>query len=288
MSFFRYPGGKSKLRDDISECLSKQAIYDGLHYREPFFGGGSVGLKFFNDNPTIKNIWINDKDIGIACLWTSVIRYIGEFKKLIYDFKPSVKAFYEIKKELSSLAIMPKQKNKIIEIGFKKLVIHQISYSGLGTKSGGPLGGEKQESNYKIDCRWSPEHICKKATNLNIKFSEMSIKDDGCTNLDFSDLITQKSSNCLIYLDPPYFVKGNNLYQHGFNMEDHKRLADLLKKTKHMWVLSYDDCPEIRKLYGDWSYLQSLNVKYSITAKTDETGKKLLRTKPELLIYPRE
>lgn len=25
---------------------------------------------------------------------------------------------------------------------FKKLAIHQISYSGFGTKSGGPLGGE--------------------------------------------------------------------------------------------------------------------------------------------------
>jgi len=46
-----------------------------------------------------------------------------------------------------------------LDVGFKKLAIHQISYSGLGTKSGGPLGGKSQESIYKIDCRWSPKHI---------------------------------------------------------------------------------------------------------------------------------
>lgn len=284
MSFFRYPGGKSKLRDEITECLSKQAVYDGLQYREPFFGGGSVGLKLLNDNSNIKNIWINDKDIGIACLWTSVIRYINEFKEMVYNFKPSVRAFHEIKKELPSITTIPTHKNKIIEIGFKKLAIHQISYSGLGTKSGGPLGGETQNSKYKIDCRWSPEYICKKADKLNSMLNNIIIQDDKCTNLDFSDLITTKSCNCLIYLDPPYFVKGNNLYQHGFNIEDHKRLANLLKKTKHRWVLSYDDCPEIRELYEDWSFLQSLDVKYSITAKMDETGNKLSRTKPELLI----
>ena len=40
---------------------------------------------------------------------------------------------------------LTKEENQISK-AFKKLAIHQISYSGLGTKSGGPLGGEKQQS----------------------------------------------------------------------------------------------------------------------------------------------
>jgi site-specific DNA-adenine methylase len=49
-SFFRYPGGKSKLRAQIVDCLSTQAYESGLEYREPFFGGGSIGLKLLADH----------------------------------------------------------------------------------------------------------------------------------------------------------------------------------------------------------------------------------------------
>jgi DNA adenine methylase len=288
MSFFRYPGGKSKLRDQIAKCLADQAGNDGLQYREAFFGGGSIGLKLLNDRPDIKNIWINDFDKGIACLWTSVIRYIEDLKDRVLDFKPSVEAFHQFKAELPALDIMPTQRGQIVDIGFKKLAIHQISYSGLGTKSGGPLGGEEQKSQYKIDCRWSPKYICKKADNLHQKFAAISVEEEMCTNLDFSELLTKNHCEALIYLDPPYFVKGNELYQHGFNLADHVRLADLLRKCKHPWVLSYDDCKEIRELYS-FADFQSLDVKYSICAeKDDETGERLSTKKPELLLYPKE
>ncbi len=79
-SFIRYPGGKSKLRDQIIRRLAEQAAHDSLEHREPFFGGGSIGLNLLSDNTGISKVWINDKDIGIACLWTSVIRYPDEFK----------------------------------------------------------------------------------------------------------------------------------------------------------------------------------------------------------------
>lgn len=288
MSFFRYAGGKSKLRDQITKCLADQADHVGLQYREPFFGGGSIGLKLLADNTDIKNIWINDKDIGIACLWTSVIKYPEEFKEHVLNFTPSVAAFHALKKELTSPMTMPKQKNKIVEIGFKKLAIHQISYSGLGTKSGGPLGGEQQKSDYKIDCRWSPKYICKKIDALHLKFAGMKVYENSCTNLDFSDLILSDNCKGLIYLDPPYYEKGNDLYQHGFQVADHERLAEFLKECKHPWVLSYDDCKEVRKLY-EWADFHTIDVKYSITAtKDDETGERASRTKPELLIYSKK
>jgi DNA adenine methylase len=283
--FFRYPGGKSKLRNKITMRLA-DAEKEGLQYREPFFGGGSIGLQLLSKTD-IKNIWINDKDIGIACLWTSVIRYIDDFKERINAFVPSVRHFHQFKEELIAIDKMPKQRKKIVDIGFKKLAIHQISYSGLGTKSGGPLGGEKQESIYKIDCRWSPKNICKKATRLHDKFATISIHDNCCTNLDFEELFISGEDDALIYLDPPYFVKGNVLYQEGFTEEDHHRLAGLLKETKHSWVLSYDDCDEVRALYSGWADFHSVDVKYSITA-TKENGERKSTKKPELLIYPKK
>lgn len=283
MSFFRYPGGKHKLRKEISEHLVCRAREE-TQYREPFFGGGSIIQGVLDGNPNIKSIWINDKDIGIACLWTSVIRYVDELKQKIREFKPSVEAFHEFKKELTDISSCPDQKTGILDIGFKKLAIHQISYSGLGTKSGGPLGGEKQKSEYKIDCRWSPEYICNKANKSHQMFAGVSVKDDACTNLDFEELLGP--GNYLAYLDPPYFEKGNVLYQCGFTEEDHRRLSVLLRENTNTWVLSYDDCPEIRSLYS-WASFHQFDVNYTITAtKNKRTGERLSTKKPELFIYP--
>jgi len=282
-SFFRYPGGKSKLRIQITNALNKWSS-DTTEYREPFFGGGCIGIEFLKCNPNIKDIWINDKDDGISCLWTSVINYPELLKDLVHNFKPSVEKFDEFKSKLIAAPIL-KSDEEVVQYGFMKLAIHQISYSGLGTKSGGPLGGREQKSKYLIDCRWSVDYICKKIDLLHDMFSKLSVKDKKCSCLDFADVIADAGS-AVIYLDPPYYVKGNDLYQVGFTQEDHSRLADLLKKT-HLWVLSYDDCDEIRELYK-WAHIKEIHeVNYSITALKDkQTGNRLSRAKTELLITP--
>lgn len=286
MSFFRYPGGKSKLRNQIASKLNEIASNSNLEYREPFFGGGSIGLLMLQDNPDIKEIWINDFDLGISSLWTTLIRRPDLLKSRVEKFKPSIEAFDKYKEELTA-SPSPKllSDTEIANFGFKKLAIHQISYSGLGTKSGGPLGGREQKSDYKIDCRWSPSYICKKIDILNKQFSKLFVRDNCCTNLDFSEIIKDAKKDAVIYLDPPYLVKGNDLYQHGFTEKDHLRLAECLRNTNYQWVLSYDDCPEIRKYYN-WANIEEIDgVNYSITAiKNKETGERQSRNKMELLI----
>lgn len=284
-SFFRYPGGKAKLRKLICEHLSLYADRIDYEYREPFFGGGSIGLKFITDVEQWKKIWINDKDAGVASIWTALIRYPDDLKQMVRDFTPSVEAFDNYKKQLTTIESIPKEKKGIVELGFKKIAIHQISYSGLGTKSGGPLGGRDQKSEYKIDCRWSPDYICRKIDKIHNRLSSLEIRNQCCTGLDFMDLITDEQ-HAILYLDPPYYVKGNDLYQCGFTTEDHERLSESLKQIQHPWVLSYDDCEDIRQLYK-WACMESMKVNYSITGtKNKKTKKRESRTKPELLIYP--
>lgn len=280
MSFFRYPGGKIKLISKIVVRLKYIIGGNDLEYREPFFGGGSVGLELLKDNFNIKKIWINDKDPGVACLWTAVIKYPGELKDKVINFKPSVEYFDSFKEELSQNIILDKSsEGQIIELGFKKLAIHQISYSGLGSKSGGPLGGREQKSEYKIDCRWSPEYICNQIEQHNTLMKKIKIRNSRCTNLDFGDLIKENETDAILYLDPPYYVKGNELYQYGFTNEDHIRLAELLKYTKHKWLLSYDDCEEVRELY-DWANIIKIgDINYTITTKKPIKKSELLITK---------
>lgn len=270
MSFFRYPGGKSKIKNEILPYLKS---FRCSQYIEPFFGGGSIGLELLCSR-SIKNLWLNDKDIGIACLWDSIINHPKKFKCHVKKFVPSISAFYDIRQQLLEVENMPKVDDyeQRIDLGFKKLAIHQISYSGLGVKSGSPLGGKEQNSKYKINCRWSPDYICKKVDQLHHRFSRREVK---FTCLDFEVLIDSADFNSMLYLDPPYYVKGNDLYQYGFSQKDHERLAAALVRCQGKWLLSYDDCEEIRNLYTGRTYMTTRSIGYSI---------KSVRNRTELLI----
>lgn len=268
MSLFRYPGGKGKLAKQILAKISQEMkkVPYIEEYREPFFGGGSVGLEFLKKTQ-LKKAWINDRDLGIASIWTSVIRYPNLFMQEIQTFIPSVEEFFDFKYFLEKNVL---HYRTVTEVGFKKLAIHQTSYSGLGTKAGGPIGGKDQVSTYDVACRWSPDLLCKKIKEYHKLFSRFDMRDGHCTALDFEELILDEDIPAIIYLDPPYFIKGNELYACGFTLQDHKRLADLLKYTRHKFVLSYDNCGPIYDLYS-WAHIEIVDVTYSINGSNNKT-----------------
>lgn len=54
----------------------------------------------------------------------------------------------------------------------------------------------------------------------------------------------------LIYLDPPYYVKGQDLYLHHYAHDDHVKIAKRVAKLKTKnWLVSYDNAPQIQTLY---------------------------------------
>ncbi len=74
-------------------------------------------------------------------------------------------------------------------------------------------------------------------------------------NQDFETLIKHYDRpDAFFYADPPYF-SSEDMYDVGFNWDDHLRLRDTLSKIKGKFLLSYNDCPEIRELYKDFSML---------------------------------
>lgn len=72
-------------------------------------------------------------------------------------------------------------------------------------------------------------------------------------NQDFETLIKHYDrSDAFFYLDPPYFST-EDMYEVGFGWDDHVRLRDTLKNIKGKFLLSYNDCDEIRELYNGFS-----------------------------------
>lgn len=94
-------------------------------------------------------------------------------------------------------------------------------------------------------------------------------------NQDFETLIKHYDRpDAFFYLDPPYFST-EDMYEIGFEWDDHVRLRDTLKNIKGKFLLSYNDCDEIRELYNgfsmfDFSRTHSMAQRYEASKEFKE------------------
>ena len=124
-----------------------------------------------------------------------------------------------------------------------------------------------------IDGRWNQNSLTKEIENLSRMMLDNEVK---VTNYDFEQLILDESRRAILYVDPPYFIRGKGIYQHNMSIDDHLRLSVLLKESPHRFVLSYDDCDEILDLYSAWTKIKRVPFKY--------TNSNVAEAKNELLI----
>ncbi len=252
---FRYPGGKSRLYKHIEPYLMER--YNGSLII-PFVGAGHVTTRFLKKK-TPNFVWLNDIDFGITSFWKAVYFYPLKFLNKLKKYEPIKEDFYIYKDILDDVKSAPAGVEDITDIALIKLVIHQISYSGLGCMAGGPIGGKNQTSKYDVGCRWNPTNLAKSIweTHLNLKKSEVRI-----TSWDFRQVLADNRCDGTLYLDPPYYEQGSALYTNSLTKEDHWELSELLFNRKE-WVLSYDDNSFIHNLYN-FASIHSLDTTYSI------------------------
>jgi len=255
---FRYPGGKSRLKKVIVPKILESGCEN---FVEPFFGGGSVGISLLQ-NSVFRSYHFNDYDPHLMELWHAAFTNPLPLVELIERYTPNIESFYSFRDELSSPGCAVS-----LASGFKKLVLHQISFSGLGVMAGGPIGGKSQKSKYDVGCRWNAKVLTNKVKKLNQLFPKPKL-----TCLDFEKCLNlDKKAVC--YVDPPYVVKGDQLYQVKFPLKKHARLVEILRHADFKWVLSYDNCDWVQKHYS-FASIKELDTNYSI--KNSGKAKELL------------
>ena len=87
----------------------------------------------------------------------------------------------------------------------------------------------------------------------------------------------------LIYLDPPYFERGRELYYDYYRPSDHQSLADFISANmgNRHWLVSYDNVAPIKQLYGEFR-----NIVYSVgySARDSRKGREVMFFSPNLEI----
>jgi len=242
-SVLRYPGGKSRAVDFVMDLIPE----DTKILVAPFFGGGSIELACAS-----LGIKVYGYDIfnPLVNFWQCAIEDPKKLSKMVQKYHPISKdKFYELQKTQMDI----KDKWESATVFF---VLNRSSFSG-STLSGGMSPSHPRFNQGAID-----------------RLKYFSIENLVVKNLDFHKAIALPRDKTLMYLDPPYLIKnmiyGNKGDTHrGF---DHEGLAELVKK-RSSWILSYNDCPEIRKIYSDYTILVP-NWKYGMSK--DKESKELI------------
>lgn len=259
---FRYPGSKAKLLKYILPKLGEGRLV------EPFVGGGSV---FLAENRCWN--YINDKDERMYKFWHMVFKSNDEefnkFLNTIRNTEATIDNFNKYRQDNSALSA---------------LFLNRWTFSGILTS--GPIGGYEQKSKYKIGCRFNKDKIIKLIQNIRDNFYNIEV-----TNFDFSEMEINSNSD-FVYIDPPYYDKGDQLYPEKMNQKDHERLVNWIKDIDTGWLLSYDNCEFVWDNYNNWATIEPIKTTYTMSGLRINTENKQIKHKKnvktkELLIYPR-
>jgi len=235
----RYPGGKTFLFPFFDSVIKDNGL-EKVTYVEPFAGGAGAALALLLSGK-VNRIVINDLDKAIYAFWNSAIFDSTRFIRKIKATQVTIKEWKKQK------AIYNDPRASEFDLGFATFFLNRTNTSGI--LDGGPIGGLKQKSKYKIDARFNKKTLIERIEQIALYKNKISV-----FNKDGIKLIGEylNKKNTFIYLDPPYFEKGSSLYLNHYKKDDHKALADQLNQNSEaFWLLTYDNKKEIKSLYPD-------------------------------------
>jgi len=258
----RYPGGKGKVADYFKLIFKENLLYDGV-YVEPYAGGASVALSLlFNEYAS--KIIINDIDRSIFAFWHAVLNKTDKLCNLIKDTPITVTTWDEQKKVQKE-----KSKHGLLKVGFSTFFLNRTNRSGI--LNAGIIGGRQQAGEWKIDARFNKADLINRIERIASYKDRIELHNSDAVELvkSLSNILPQKT---LFYFDPPYYVKGKDLYLNYYEDSDHKEIADEVNKLrKHRWIVTYDNVQPIRQLYNNFRQEKySLNYSAATASKGEE------------------
>ncbi|MEA2873085.1 MAG: adenine methylase [Hyphomicrobiales bacterium] len=263
VSPLRYPGGKAKLFPFFSELIKLNGLF-GSEYCEPYAGGAGLAIRLLTMG-YVDSISINDLDQSIYSFWCAALHDTEKFCRLIEKTPVNIDQWYR-QREIWEDG----DADNMLALGFSAFFLNRTNRSGI-IEGAGPIGGYEQNGDWKLGVR-----LVKDKQIENLKALSRYVRQIKVTNLDALGFVKKKikRKNTLVYLDPPYYVKGHKLYKNFYKPEDHLRIAREMKShRKAKWVVSYDDVPEIRKAYSGFDPVSYL-LNYSAGQKT--TGREVI------------
>ena len=269
----RYPGGKGRALKQVMPMLPPSF----LEYREPFFGGGSVGIRVAQQYEGVKKFSANDKNTELISFWKDLK---DDLPTLVHKALVLHRDYIKDRKGRLLYNMIVDNLKHSTTPGLDFFILNRITFSGVVQS-----GGYSEESSHKRFTRSSIDRLLN-ASEVIQKFT--------FTNRGYESVIKRKGDGVFIFLDPPYYdAEDSKLYGKNGDLHtgfDHKTLCDLLGKTKHTFLMTIDDSPFIRDLYDNREdegiYIRKWQLQYGMnnTGKSEDGSKSKARKGDELFI----
>jgi DNA adenine methylase len=155
-----------------------------------------------------------------------------------------------------------------LNLALATIYLNRTNRSGI-IKSGGIIGGQQQNGPYKMDCRFNVDGLSDRIRRISKHADRITFSSSDA--LDFmAQMDTSLPKRSFLYIDPPYYAKGADLYTSFYRDEDHRDLADAILKMGRPWLLTYDNVDPIRKLYARRRQFE-IELQYSVQTKRRST-----------------
>jgi len=227
-SLITWIGGKKLLRKKIASLIPD----DITGYVEPFGGAGWV--LFHRDRWARLEVY-NDLDSRLTNLFLQVKFHPDALVKEL-ELMPASRSLFDALVEQTGLTELQR--------AARFLYVITRSFGGKGEHFGRASTSGPSSMQAKLE----------RVHALSQRLDKVTIE-----RLPYEELIAfYDRPGVFFYCDPPY-VHGTT-YANARHF-DHERLRDVLKGVKGRWLLSYDDCPEVRALYAGHTIIPVSRVK---------------------------
>jgi DNA adenine methylase len=266
----RYPGAKSGLVGVIGDLVARATEKLGKPelFVEPFAGGASAALRLAGAG-IVNRVLLADADPLVARFWQVAAADTDWLIDRMMD-EPVTLDRWDYWRSWHPSG--PRDRDTAV----KCLFLNRTTFSGILHGRAGPIGGRKQESAYKIDCRFNKEALATRLRFVGDLYRANRLADVWCkewqdTMGDIGEWYPALLPNRVIaYLDPPYWSKSPKLYRQSFDPGGgyneqiapkptsplechdwldglaHYKLAEYLRHNARVrWILSYDNHPDL-------------------------------------------
>lgn len=260
----RYPGGKGKLAGYVASVMEMNGLCGGT-YVEPYAGGAAVAISLLLSGHA-KRVHINDLSPQVHAFWKAVLDDTDGLLALIQDTPVNMTTWHRMQETLSDVDASPR------DLGFATFFLNRTNRSGI--LSAGVIGGKQQTGKWKLDARYNTTDLSRRIRTIADRRDDIHLHNEDARRL-VKRLAPRLAKLSLLYLDPPYFQKGQDLYLNFYEEDDHAMLAATLKElpARVRWILSYDAHPQIEKLYRRF---RGFSYTLNYTAQERMRGRELI------------
>lgn len=248
----RYPGGKGRLTQFVIDLIEMNELTGG-DYVEPYAGGAAIAITLLYLE-YIERAHLNDLSASLYAFWRCVLDDPEALCKLIRDTPVTVEEWRRQK------AVQAAAAPDRLDLAFSTFFLNRTNRSGI--LGAGIIGGKKQTGKWPLDARYNKDDLTKRILKIASYSPRISLHNMDAGAFIRGPLSKDIPKSALVYLDPPYFVKGGQLYEDHYQAEDHAQIANLVKRIRQKWIVTYDNVSPIRELYSSFRQ-QTFTLHYS-------------------------